>query len=110
VLTVDFGCAVDDDTWNAPIDRLVDAAIEGLRPAIGDVRAALLDVHLTRTSLAYPVLARATATARATVHGHGIAGLASVGRNAEFAHLLMEDVYWRTLRTIRALSQGLNGG
>ena len=26
----------------------------------------------------------------------GIAGLYSVGRNGEFAHILMEDVYWRT--------------
>ena len=48
--------------------------------------------------------ARATEAARRAVHGHGIDGLASAGRNAEFAHLLMEDVYWRTLRTTRALA------
>jgi protoporphyrinogen/coproporphyrinogen III oxidase len=61
-------------------------------------------VYSTRTPIAYPVYARATETARAAVHGHGIRGLASAGRNAEFAHLLMEDVYWRTLRTTRALA------
>jgi len=25
-----------------------------------------------------------------------VAGLYSIGRNGEFAHILMEDVYWRT--------------
>ena len=26
----------------------------------------------------------------------GVQGLLSVGRNGEFAHILMEDVFWRT--------------
>ena len=34
----------------------------------------------------------------------GVAGLYSVGRNGEFAHLLMEDVYWRTLRKTAAIA------
>ena len=33
----------------------------------------------------------------------GIEGLYSVGRNGEFGHWLMEDVYWRTRRRIRPL-------
>ena len=28
----------------------------------------------------------------------GVDGLYSIGRNGEFAHLLMEDIYWRTLK------------
>ena len=31
----------------------------------------------------------------------------SVGRNGEFDHLLMEDVYWRTVRRIRRLAEEL---
>ena len=110
VLTVDTGCAVDDDTWHAPVERLVHDAVAGLRPLVGDLGPSVIGAHVTRTSLAYPVLATATESDRRRIHDHGIAGLASVGRNAEFAHLLMEDVYWRTLRTVRALAQGLNGG
>ena len=34
-------------------------------------------------------------------HGTGVDGLLSVGRNGEFDHILMEDIYWRTTRRIR---------
>jgi hypothetical protein len=30
-----------------------------------------------------------------------VTDLLSVGRNGEFAHILMEDVYWRTLARVR---------
>ena len=30
----------------------------------------------------------------------GVEGLVSIGRNGEFAHILMEDVYWRTRRRV----------
>jgi hypothetical protein len=33
----------------------------------------------------------------------GVDGLLSVGRNGEFAHIFMEEVYWRTRRKMRAL-------
>lgn len=110
VLTVDFGCAVADPRWEAPAEELRDLALAGLRPLTGDLADRIIDLHVTRTPVAYPVLARATETARTAVHGHGIDGLVSVGRNAEFGHLLMEDVYWRTLRRVRALTQVASGG
>jgi hypothetical protein len=37
----------------------------------------------------------------------GVDRLLSVGRNGEFAHILMEDVYWRTLRRARQLTAEL---
>jgi hypothetical protein len=33
----------------------------------------------------------------------GIENLLSVGRNGEFAHIFMEDVYWRTRKKVRNL-------
>jgi hypothetical protein len=39
--------------------------------------------------------------------GLPIAGLHSIGRNGEFAHILMEDVYWRTLRKVHRLAAAL---
>jgi hypothetical protein len=37
----------------------------------------------------------------------GIAGLYSIGRNGEFAHILMEDVYWRTHGRMRQLMRDM---
>ena len=36
-----------------------------------------------------------------------IAGLHSIGRNGEFAHILMEDIYWRTLARIPRIEGAL---
>ena len=40
-------------------------------------------------------------------HGTGVDRLVSIGRNGEFAHILMEDVYWRTMRKVRRLAAEL---
>ena len=37
----------------------------------------------------------------------GVDRLLSIGRNGEFAHILMEDVYWRTVRRARSLAAEL---
>jgi hypothetical protein len=42
-------------------------------------------------------------TRRELEQGTGVRGLLSIGRNGEFDHILMEDIYWRTLRRIRDL-------
>jgi protoporphyrinogen/coproporphyrinogen III oxidase len=109
VLTVDFGAAVGDAIWEASEEELVARAEAGLLALIPDLRRRYLARYSTRTPIAYPVYARTTEAARLAVHAHGITGLASAGRNAEFAHLLMEDVYWRTLRTTRALAPATTG-
>ena len=59
---------------------------------------------MVRTPLAYPVfLTEYEADRRRFEQGTGIAGLYSVGRNGEFAHILMEDVFWRTRRKLLGL-------
>jgi oxygen-dependent protoporphyrinogen oxidase len=104
LLTVDFGAAVGDEIWNAPESELAHRAEVGLRELVPDLSRRHLGTYSTRTPIAYPVFARATEAARVAVHDHGLEGFASAGRNGEFAHLLMEDVYWRTLRITRALA------
>jgi protoporphyrinogen/coproporphyrinogen III oxidase len=37
----------------------------------------------------------------------GIAVLYSIGRNGEFSHLLMENVYWRTQKKMREVRADL---
>ena len=109
VLTVDMGARVGDGTWTADADALAPRCLDSLAMMIPDVHARVIDAYSTRTPIAYPVFALATEPARHTITEHGIRGLVSAGRNAEFAHLLMEDVYWRTLRSMRQLGRQLAG-
>ena len=60
---------------------------------------------MLRTPIAHPVFLNAYEHDRhALARGLPIAGLYSVGRNGEFAHILMEDVYWRTLAKMREVA------
>ena len=57
--------------------------------------------RVLRTPVAYPVvLLEYEQQRRELERGLPVAGLHSIGRNGEFAHILMEDVYWRTLDRI----------
>jgi hypothetical protein len=57
-----------------------------------------------RTPIGYPVyLKKYEQERRALAAGLPIEGLYSAGRNAEFAHILMEDIYWNTMDKMRDL-------
>jgi oxygen-dependent protoporphyrinogen oxidase len=109
VLTVDIGAQVGDATWETDPTVLAETCLDALGAIVPDIRRRHIGTYSTKTALAYPVFALATEAARRRVSTHDIRGLVSAGRNAEFGHLLMEDVYWRTLRTTRALAHGLAG-
>ncbi len=109
LLTVDFGAAIGDAIWTASDSELAARAFSGLRDLIPDLSGRHLATHVTRTPIAYPVFALETEDARLAISRHGIEGLVSAGRNAEFGHYLMEDVYWRTLRSTRALARYVAG-
>ena len=80
---------------------------EGDPPALvagGDKAKRFLGCRVVRTPLAYPVfLTEYEADRRRFEQGTGVQGLYSVGRNGEFAHILMEDVFWRTRRKLVGL-------
>ena len=58
-----------------------------------------------RTPIAHPIFLREyEAERQAFAAGTSVAGLYSIGRNGEFAHILMEDVYWRTVGQMRRLA------
>ena len=59
---------------------------------------------MLRTPIAHPVFLRAYEEERKALEtGTPVRGLHSIGRNGEFAHILMEDVYWRTVSRMRQL-------
>lgn len=108
LLTVDIGCQVGDPTWNMPDEQLGEFCIEHLKPIVPDARQRYLGCRVLRTPVAYPVFDRAYESDRQRfAAGQEIHGLYSVGRNAEFSHIFMEDVYWRTLKKMRRLRQSL---
>lgn len=98
-LTVDIGCDPASDLWNADDASLADRCLDQLRDVIPDIRERFLGARVLRTKIAYPVYMKAYEAERQRLQSTtGVKGLHSVGRNGEFAHILMEDVYHRTMR------------
>jgi protoporphyrinogen oxidase len=106
IITVDIGAQVGDTNWTCSDDDLVHYAVEQLEPLLPDVRQRFLGGRVLRTPIAYPVFLRSYERERvAFQRSTGIAGLYSIGRNGEFDHILMEDVYVRTQRRMTAVLQ-----
>lgn len=111
LLTVDLGCETTDPLWTAPEDQLTQLCLEHLQPIIPDVRQRFLGAQVLRTPIAYPVFLQEYEAHRLQLkESTGIAGLYSIGRNGEFAHILMEDVYWRTHARMRQLMREVELG
>jgi protoporphyrinogen oxidase len=107
LITADIGCSVGDANWKANDSELGERCIEQLQELIPDARSRYLGCRVMRTPLAYPIFLREYESDRVQFQqSTGIEGLYSIGRNGEFAHILMEDVYWRTRRKLRPLIDG----
>ncbi len=103
-ITADIGCEVGDAFWTASPEELGARVLEHVREIVPDAAGRMLGAYVTRTPIAYPVFDLAYEDDRAlAARSLGIERLVSVGRNGEFAHLLMEDVYWRTLAAMQPL-------
>ena len=102
LVTVDLGCETRDALWTMAEDPLTELCLEHLARIIPDVRERFLGVQVLRTPIAYPVFLNEYEEDRQRLNrSTGVEGLYSIGRNGEFAHILMEDVYWRTLAKVR---------
>jgi protoporphyrinogen/coproporphyrinogen III oxidase len=102
LVTVDIGCSVGDSIWSMDEGQLGELSLRHLEPIIPDIRQRFLGATVLKTPIAYPVFLRDYEEDRVRFRrSTGIDGLYSVGRNGEFAHILMEDVYWRTLAKVR---------
>jgi oxygen-dependent protoporphyrinogen oxidase len=104
LVTADIGCQVGDAIWTANDDDLGTRCLEGLSRMVPGIADRYLGCRVMRTPLAYPVFHLDYEEDRVALEaGTGVAGLLSIGRNGEFDHLLMEDVYWRTKRRVTGL-------
>jgi oxygen-dependent protoporphyrinogen oxidase len=103
-LQIDIGCEVGDDIWKMSDEDVSKMCLEHLTPIIRDARRRYLGTRVMRTPIAYPVFLNEYEQDRlALERSTGVEGLYSIGRNGEFAYILMEDVYWRTVRRVQGL-------
>jgi protoporphyrinogen oxidase len=100
MITFDIGCEVGDEYWAMPDDRLAAICLDGFARIFPRARPHFLKAGgILKTPIAYPIYHKSYEAARsAFAASTGVDGLYSIGRNGEFAHILMEDVYWRTLK------------
>jgi protoporphyrinogen oxidase len=102
IVTVDIGCEIGDATWSMPDEDLGEHCLGHLRSLFPGVRDRYLGCAVLRTPVAHPVFLKAYEEDRLALETSSpVLGLYSIGRNGEFAHILMEDVYWRTLAKMR---------
>ncbi|MDQ6787058.1 MAG: FAD-dependent oxidoreductase [Acidobacteriota bacterium] len=104
IITVDIGCEKDDEFWEMDEEKLTELCLKNLTRIIPDARAKFLGAKVLKTPIAYPVFLNEYETARKDFEqSTGIENLLSIGRNGEFAHIFMEDVYWRTRKKVGRL-------
>lgn len=111
-LTVDIGCEVGDDWWTASDDAVAKACLDDIEPLVPDAAERCVGHRVLRTPIGYPVFLRdyEAERLRLAIDGTGVDNLLSVGRNGAFDHLLMEDVYCRTLAQVQPLIDDLLPG
>ena len=108
LVTADIGAEIDDDTWRMDDADLGELCIDALTQIVPSARRDYLGCRVVRQPLAYPVFHQQyEADRQRLATTTGVDRLVSVGRNGEFAHILMEDVYWRTVRRARQLAAEL---
>jgi protoporphyrinogen/coproporphyrinogen III oxidase len=104
LITVDIGCEKGDRIWTMDDETIGELCVQELQELIPDVRRRYLGCQVMRTPVAYPVYLNEYEDVRlAMEHTTGIEGLHTIGRNGEFSHALMEDVYWETQNKMRNL-------
>ena len=102
IITVDIGCEKDDEFWTMDEETISELCLKHLTKIIPDARPRYLGCSVIRTPIAYPVFLNEYEAERQKFEkSTNIENLLSVGRNGEFSHIFMEDVYWRTRKKIR---------
>jgi oxygen-dependent protoporphyrinogen oxidase len=103
MVTADIGAAVGDERWTMADDDLIALTLDHFARVCPDAHARCIGGTVLRQPLGYPVFHTSYEADRQRLErGTGVAGLLSIGRNGEFDHILMEDIYWRTLAKVEA--------
>jgi protoporphyrinogen oxidase len=104
IITFDIGCQKDDEFWTMDEQKLTTLCLERITSVIPDAKKRFLSSNVLRTPIAYPVFLNEYEKERQDFErSTHIENLISIGRNGEFAHRFMEDVYWRTRKRVQTL-------
>jgi protoporphyrinogen oxidase len=104
IITVDIGCEKNDAFWTMEQDKITALCIENMTQVIPDIKSRLIGTSVLRTAIAYPVFLNEYEKERTEFEKTtNIENLLSIGRNGEFSHMFMEDVYWRTRKKTGSL-------
>lgn len=104
VITVDIGAEKTDATWNMSDDELVELCLSSMSEVVPDIRERHLGHNILKTGISYPVfLKEYEQTRKDFERSTNIPNLLSIGRNGEFSHIFMEDVYFRTRKKVAEL-------
>lgn len=104
IITADIGCQKGDGIWDMDEKELVELCLEKIVPIIPDAKQRFLGSNVLRTPIAYPVFLNEYEEDRQKFEqSTHIENLLSIGRNGEFSHMFMEDVYWRTQKKVSSL-------
>ncbi|MBO0905710.1 protoporphyrinogen/coproporphyrinogen oxidase [Jiella sonneratiae] len=100
LITFDIGCEVGDALWSLSDAELAALCLDGISELYPLLRGKYLGAGgIMKTPISYPVYRlEYEAERQRFARASGIDGLYSIGRNGEFAHILMEDVYCRAVR------------
>jgi protoporphyrinogen oxidase len=100
MVMAEYGAQIDDAHWTMSDEDLISLTVDHLHDSgiVTGARDRLIGGNVMRAKLAYPVFLNRYEPNRVRLaHGTGVRDLLSIGRNGEFDHILMEDIYWRTL-------------
>jgi len=104
IITVDIGCEKDDEMWAMDDEKVTALCMQHMTDLIPDIKERFIGSSVLRTAIAYPIFLNEYEKARqAFEKTTNIPNLLSVGRNGEFSHMFMEDVYWRTQKKVKNL-------
>ena len=104
IITADIGCQKDDEIWNMGEEKITQLCLEHLTSVIPDAKKRFLGSNVLKTPIAYPIFLNEYEQERQNFEqSTNIKNLLSVGRNGEFSHMFMEDVYWRTRKKVKHL-------
>lgn len=104
IITVDIGCQKDDEYWTMDEETLTQLCLDHLESVIPNIKKRFLGSTVLRTPISYPVFLNEYEKERKDFEqSTNIENLLSIGRNGEFAHRFMEDVYWRTRKKVGKL-------
>lgn len=108
VITIDIGAEKDDDTWKMTDDELVELCLDSMSEVVPDIRERYLGHNILKTGISYPVFLKEYEQERKDFEkSTNISNLLSIGRNGEFSHIFMEDVYFRTRKKVAELVTNL---